>query len=1719
MAERQAISVLHVSDTQFGAHHRFGADSVTEQDKTLTSLAARLLADLTLLRHERDVSPDLIVASGDLAEWARPAEFEQVHDFLAELAEGLGLGRSRVAVVPGNHDVNWKKCEAYFLNCQGDDTEPVPPYWPKWEPYFGMFTRFYTGIPGITFARDQPWTLFEIPELKTVVAGLNSTVAESHRDGDHYGYCGEAQLRAVAERLSVFEREGWLRIGVMHHNPVINDEQDDAFLKDRAAFREIIAPRLHLLLHGHTHQGRVESFGPDGLPVLCAGSAGVRQGARPEDVPNQYQLVEITRSGLNVHGRRYNPDRLRWEADTGVGRGPDQSVITIERTHRQAHAVFPGPEHGSPTKHDRDMPGLSAAHIQPRDDLLSRVRRVCELRHRDAEVEEVRSGRTEGYLRVARSDGRHVAMFPIGVCAGRPGREEVQAFLDEVDALYRAGDPYLTSYLVYDGEPVPDELRLWAELQGLRLQCLVEFQGMYDLRPYAARQAERLAGSGVYPPELFVPQRFVVVRGQMATAPAEPEVDLLARLREWIADHDGRFVVILGDFGYGKTFLLRELTRLVQEDGRPPVIPILIQLRELEKAHGLDELLAAHLTAGGEEMIDLQRLRYLIEEGRVLLLFDGFDELALRITYDQATEHLKSLVQAARGRAKVVLTSRTQHFLSDQQVETALSAELAAVPGQRLVKLLEFDDGQILEFLTRQMGGDRERARARLELLGDVRDLLGLSRNPRMLSFIARLDEARLREIRDHEGQISAARLYRELLQRWLEFEFERAQPRGAMRALSVADRWDAVRTLAIQLWESGENTLGLTELGEAATALGRLADLQITPEQASHMIGSGTLLVRMDGERFTFVHRSVMEWLVADHAARSLRDGGSDRELCTRPISALMADFVATLAGPGPTRSWARAILAAPPLPDSAKVNALTLLQRLGAPISDGGAAPVLLTGVDLRGADLTGADLRGAELGKAVLARARLDDADLSEANLRHADLTDASGRRLRLSNAQLSHADLSRARLLEADLTGATITGARWRRTGLIGARLDAPEEISQAKDGAALPTQEPPSLQYGPMDSVLACLAWSGPAGDTLLAGTSDGVLVVWDASTGQPVRGLGGHTGGTRAVAAHPKGLHVATGSEDGRVRIWDVSAGTPIRTLTGHHGWVCAVAYSPDGTGLATGGRDETVRIWDTATGELIHALHGYIGCVNAVAYSPDGVGLASVGDDPRICIWDVTTGALLRSWEYHAQWLYAVAYSPDGTHLATCGSDDLVHIWNAKTGALVLELEGHSADVRALSYSPDGSRLISGGDDGIIRVWDTTTGETSQVLQGHRSQVTALAYCPDGAAFASSGGDGTIRVWEAATGAPAGTLHGRLQWIRAVGHSPDGVHLATAGNDEVVHVWDTATGRLAHVLPVDTTVIALAYSPDGTHLAVGGVDGVTHVWNVATGRWVRAIEGKSRWVRAVTYSPDSLHLAIATDGGTVCLCSSMTGELLHVLPEVSDNWRALAYNPDGRQLATSGDTYALHIWDSATGRLLHSIEDSAGRTMAIAYNPDGTRVAAGSTDQNVRIWNADTGDLVHILRGHDDWVRSVTYSPDGRRLVSASDDHTVRVWDAESGAVIHTLRGHEGWVLSVSYSPDGTHLATGSSDGTIRIWDAVAGTAAATLLPLQDGWAAFSSDGLTYKYRGTPGGRFWWAVNMCTFGPGELDEFVPELRRVDDDTPLAALATRYRKG
>src|SRR5919198_973451 len=108
---------------QFGRNHRFGNLGQADPDADFDTLFRRLDYDLRNLE-AKGVHPQLIVVSGDLAEWGLKSEFEDALEFLTSLAARVSVPHSRVVVVPGNHDVNRWLCEAYFAECAGREEAP-----------------------------------------------------------------------------------------------------------------------------------------------------------------------------------------------------------------------------------------------------------------------------------------------------------------------------------------------------------------------------------------------------------------------------------------------------------------------------------------------------------------------------------------------------------------------------------------------------------------------------------------------------------------------------------------------------------------------------------------------------------------------------------------------------------------------------------------------------------------------------------------------------------------------------------------------------------------------------------------------------------------------------------------------------------------------------------------------------------------------------------------------------------------------------------------------------------------------------------------------------------------------------------------------------------------------------------------------------------------------------------------------------------------------------------------------------------------------------------------------------------------------------------------------------------------------------------------------------------------------------------------------------------
>ena len=127
-----------------------------------------------------------------------------------------------------------------------------------------------------------------------------------------------------------------------------------------------------------------------------------------------------------------------------------------------------------------------------------------------------------------------------------------------------------------------------------------------------------------------------------------------------------------------------------------------------------------------------------------------------------------------------------------------------------------------------------------------------------------------------------------------------------------------------------------------------------------------------------------------------------------------------------------------------------------------------------------------------------------------------------------------------------------------------------------------------------------------------------------------------------SVAFSPDSGTLAGAAADGIVRLWDQSTGKMKRSLTGHKGAALCVAFSPDGSTIAAGGIEEITSIykgkadirytkvaevilWDGKTGEVKGIVKGHHGSIWDVAFSTDGTRLATGSYDTDAKVWDLS--------------------------------------------------------------------------------------------------------------------------------------------------------------------------------------------------------------------------------------------------------------------------------------------------------------------------------------------------------------------------------------------------------------------------------------------------------------------------------------------------------------
>ena len=247
----------------------------------------------------------------------------------------------------------------------------------------------------------------------------------------------------------------------------------------------------------------------------------------------------------------------------------------------------------------------------------------------------------------------------------------------------------------------------------------------------------------------------------------------------------------------------------------------------------------------------------------------------------------------------------------------------------------------------------------------------------------------------------------------------------------------------------------------------------------------------------------------------------------------------------------------------------------------------------------------------------------------------------------------------------------------------------------------------------------------------------------------PYTELKGHRDLVYSVSWSPDSKYIASGNRDGIVRVWDATTGTCIHTLTGHTHPIYSLSWSSNGKQIASGSWDNTIRIWDATTGTCIHTLEGHTNWVTSVTRSPNDKHIASSSADNTIRVWNVTTGNCIHTLEGHTDTIWSIAWSPDGKYIASGSSDKTVRIWDTTTSTCIHTLKKHTHSINSAFWSPDGSMIASGSVDGTVIVWHAIKGICMHILEDDADFACPISWSPDGKCIASCTVNNTVKIWQ----------------------------------------------------------------------------------------------------------------------------------------------------------------------------------------------------------------------------------------------------------------------------------------------------------------------------------------------------------------------------------
>ena len=222
-------------------------------------------------------------------------------------------------------------------------------------------------------------------------------------------------------------------------------------------------------------------------------------------------------------------------------------------------------------------------------------------------------------------------------------------------------------------------------------------------------------------------------------------------IHQWLQEDSNRQLAIFGEYGSGKSTLCQKLARDLAlshlNDPSSSRIPILLNLREFVGKLDIEAYITSFLDRECNVVNPrIELFRAMNEAGIFLMIFDGFDEMAVKVDADTLESNLIEIEKLASSkRSRTLLTSRPEYFVSVSEESEALRPGMNPFLNREAeyepLKILPWNEDQVEQFLQRRVplvkGANQPWTyyRDQIKSIGNLSDL---SQRPVLLDMIVK---------------------------------------------------------------------------------------------------------------------------------------------------------------------------------------------------------------------------------------------------------------------------------------------------------------------------------------------------------------------------------------------------------------------------------------------------------------------------------------------------------------------------------------------------------------------------------------------------------------------------------------------------------------------------------------------------------------------------------------------------------------------------------------------------------------------------------------------------------------------------------------------------------------------------------------------------------------------------------------------------------------------